>query len=141
MENLKENNLLKKNIISLLQLFVALCMYVFVHLNTDFKIGWSYISIGLLIFTYYMIATFQKDELKMYRSTPYIVGSIVFGFFYILGREYLWNDVFFETLRVVNIPILIIQYHYIIAIFLFLCNIPPFFHILSITIPISRSLP
>ena len=39
------------------------------------------------------------------------------------------------------IPILIIQYHYIIAIFLFLCNIPPFFHILSITIPISRSLP
>lgn len=110
MENLKENNLLKKNIISLLQLFVALCMYVFVHLNTDFKIGWSYLSIGLLIFTYYMIATFQKDELKMYRSTPYIVGSIVFGFFYILGREYLWNDVFFETLRVVNIPILIIQW-------------------------------
>ena len=84
-----KKNLIKKNIISLYQLLIAILIYAFIHLNTDFSFAWSYVSISILIFCYYMIVTFNYNDLNKYKTNPNIVCSIIFGLIYILGREYL----------------------------------------------------
>lgn len=112
-----KKNLIKKNIISLYQLLIAILIYAFIHLNTDFSFAWSYLSISILIFCYYMIVTFNYNDLNKYKTNPNIVCSIIFGLIYILGREYLWNNKFFINLNIIKIFFIIIQWIIISFIF------------------------
>ena len=111
------NNILQKNIYSLLQLMVAGIIYLFLILDTNFQFGFTPLSISILIIIFYIIVTFNLNEVKEYKSIKNIITSLLFGISFVLGREYLWNDSFFINLNIKNILIIFLQI--LIASFLF----------------------
>ena len=111
------NNILQKNIYSLLQLMFAGIIYLFLILDTNFQFGFTPLSISILIIIFYIIVTFNLNEVKEYKSIKNIITSLFFGISFVLGREYLWNDSFFINLNIKNILIIFLQI--LIASFLF----------------------
>ena len=113
----KLENLIKKNITTLFHLLFAIIIYLLLMITMNLELRCSPLSISILLIIYFMIETYDKQEIKSNITVPNIAGSIFFGIMFVLGHDYLWNNEFLTNINLLGSIIMLLKF--IISSFLF----------------------
>ncbi len=109
---------IKNNLVFILKIILAFLIYLFVYLNLDLSLAFTPLSITsffiiIFIFNHIQICNFQNDI-----TISSIICSLFFSITFVLGREYLFYNIFFYQFTIVKTILCLTQIVVLCLLFL-----------------------